>query len=535
MQRRTLFVYTAMAASLAAVSAAATPLLTPHVPQAVAYHLAAPAGPLDPAARLTLAIALPMHDQPGLAAFLRDIYNPASPNYRHYLSVAEFTARFGPTPADYATAVKYFADNGLRIIATSANRYMIDAEGSVADINRIFHVTMGQYRHPTENRLFIAPDREPTLDLTVPVLHVVGLDTFELPHARRAQALNGRTSVGTGSGPGGNFLGSDIRAAYYGNGSLTGAGQTLGLMELAGWNPADITLYFTKVKQTNTVPIVGISTDGTPITCTTCDDGEQALDIEFAASVAPGLKLMQVYVAKSAESVLNRMASDNTSQQLSTSWGWKNDFAVDDLLFQEMAAQGQTFLTASGDYSTLKASGPWPEEDANLTAVGGTDLVTTGPGGAWASETGWEDSAGGPSLDHHITIESYQAPFITKLNKGSHKLRNVPDIAGDANFNNYECYNGKCEGGWGGTSFASPIWAGIVALVNQQAAANGQPAVGFLNPTIYALAGTQSYNQAFHDITSGTSGKYSATKSYDLVTGLGSPTGTNFSDFIPNK
>lgn len=535
MQRRKLFVHAAIAAYLTATSALATPLLTPHVPQAVAYHLVAPVGAPDPATRLTLAIALPMHDQPGLTALLRDIYNPASPNYRHYLSVAEFTARFGPTASDYATAVKFFSNNGLRIIATSANRYMIDAEGSVADIERIFHVTMGLYRHPSENRLFLAPNREPTLNLAAPVLHVVGLDTFELPHARRAQAPSARTSVGTGSGPKGNFLGSDIRAAYYGAGPLTGAGQTLGLMELDGWNPADITLYFTTVHQTNNVLIVGISTDGTPVTCTQCDDGEQALDIEFAASVAPGLQQMQVYVAKSAESVLNRMASDNTSQQLSTSWGWREDFATDDPLFQEMAAQGQTFLTASGDYSSLKASGPWPEEDANLTGVGGTDLVTTGPGGAWASETGWEDSAGGPSVDHSIKIEPYQAPFITKKNAGSHKLRNVPDIAGDANFNNYECYDGKCEGGWGGTSFASPIWAGIVALVNEKAASLNQPRVGFLNPTIYALAGTKGYHHALHDIISGTSGNYSATKSYDLVTGFGSPTGKQLADFFGGK
>ena len=191
-----------------------------------------------------------------------------------------------------------------------------------------------------------------------------------------------RGKIGTGSGPRGNFIGSDIRAAYFPNMDLRGHGQKLGLMELQGWNPADIDLYFNTVKQTNLVPIVGISTDGTPVHCAPCKggDGEQALDIEYAASVAPGLKEMQIYVAKSPESVLNRMASDNTSQQLSTSWGWGNQFATDDPLFWKWPPRARPFLTASGDYSTLKASGPWPEEDANLTAVGGTDLVTTGPG-----------------------------------------------------------------------------------------------------------------------------------------------------------
>jgi subtilase family serine protease len=227
------------------------------------------------------------------------------------------------------------------------------------------------------------------------------------------------------------------------------------------------------------------------------------------------------------------MASDNTSKQLSTSWGWGNELTTDDPIFIEMALQGQTFLTASGDYSNLKDSGPWPEQDVNLTGVGGTDLVTTGPGGAWSAETGWEDSAGGPSLNHHIKIAPYQLPLITHRNAGSYKIRNVPDIAGDANFNNYECFDGKCQGQWGGTSFASPIWAGIIALINEKAHQEGKPEVGFLNPTIYALALTKKYPAAFHDITLGVSGLYSCTYKYDLVTGLGSPTGQHFDDLLP--
>jgi subtilase family serine protease len=520
----------------AALPAQAAPLLTAELPQPVANHAATRVGSAPADTQLTLAIALPMHNQAGLSALLRDIYNPASPNFRHYLSVAEFTTRFGPTAQDYQSAVQFFAASGLHIVATSANRAMIDAKGSVADVERVFHVTMGLYQHPTENRIFIAPDREPSLDLAVPVLHVVGLDNYELPRPRSIhvdETTGGaRTKVGTGSGPHGNFIGSDIRAAYYAGSRLTGHGQKLGLMELEGWNPADITLYFTTLNQTSTVPVVGISTDGTPINCTKCNDGEQALDIEYAASMAPGLKEMQIYVAKSPESVLNRMASDNTSKQLSTSWGWRNEFAVDDPLFQEMAAQGQTFLTASGDYSSLKASGPWPEEDANLTAVGGTDVVTNGPGGSWMSETGWNGSAGGPSLDRHIKIPSYQVPFINRINKGSGRLRNVPDIAADGNTNNYECYLSRCQGGWGGTSFASPIWAGMVALINEKQSAEGKPPVGFLNPLLYAIAGTVRYPQVLHDETSGTSGVYSANGRYDLVTGLGSPNGSGLEQLL---
>ena len=150
------------------------------------------------------------------------------------------------------------------------------------------------------------------------------------------------------------------------------------------------------------------------------------------------------------------------------------------------------------------------------------------------SETGWSGSAGGPSVDATILIESYQLPFINAANGGSQTLRNVPDIAGDANTNNEICANGTCQGGWGGTSFASPIWAGYIALANQQAAISGKPTVGFLNSTIYSMASLTTYPALFHDVVKGTSGKFNAVKGYDLVTGLGSPQGATLIDALVN-
>lgn len=508
--------------TLAASSASATAMLSSHVTQSMAGapRVASP----SPTTRLHLSVSLPLRDAAGLDAFLADIYNPASPNYRRYLSTPEFTARFGPTAADYRQAADFFSARGLTVTADAANRMLLKIDGSVGDIERVFHVRLGYYRHPTEGRLFLAPDREPTLDLATPLLHVTGLDDYQRATPR---VLHERLSrAGTGSGPSGAFLGGDARAAYYGSGPLTGAGQSLGLMELAGYELSDVQTYFTKFGPPLTTKVVGISTDGASLDCTgKCDDSEQVLDIEYAIAMAPGLAQVQVYVGKNAEDVLNRMASDNTSLQLSTSWGWGvKAFATDEPLFKEMAAQGQSFLTASGDYSSLKASGPWPEESASLTSVGGTDLTTTGAGGAWSAETGWSGSAGGPSLDKAIKIPSYQAPFVTAANQASSTLRNVPDVAAIAS-GFYICANAKCNAGWSGTSFASPIWTGFIALANQQAAAAGKPPVGFLNPALYALAGGPIYASDLHDITKGTSGKYTATTSFDLVTGLGSPKG----------
>src|SRR5208282_4496633 len=145
------------------------------------------------------------------------------------------------------------------------------------------------------------------------------------------------------------------------------------------------------------------------------------------------------------------------------------------------------------------------------------------------SETAWADSGGGISPDS-IPIPSWQqlSGVINSSNKGSTTLRNGPDVSANANFTFYVCADQTtCTANdYGGTSFATPMWAGYIALVNQQLAANGEPFIGFINPTIYSQSVTSAYASEFHDITSGTSGSYSAVVGYDLVTGWGSPNGT---------
>ncbi len=519
-------------ALLLASSASAHALLTKQVPDAVATHQVAPMGSPDANARMTLQIVLPMRHPAELSEFARAVSDPASPLFRHYLSVAEFTKRFGPTANDYDATAKFFDGAGLKVTGRTANRYLLQVEGRIADIERTLHVTMNLYRHPVENRTFIAPDREPTLDLNVPVLQIAGLDNFDLPYPKYVEPSGGgsRKHAWQGSGPDGYYLGSDFRAAYYGSGPLTGAGQSVGLFEFFGYNADDVALYFSTVGQTNNVPLNDVSTDGTKTHCDHCNDGEQVLDIEYSASMAPGLSQIQVYVGSTAVAILNRMTSDNTSKQLSVSWGWRKNFKVEDPIYQEMIAQGQTLLIASGDYSSLKASGPWPEEDANLIGVGGTDLLTNGPGGSYLSESGWNSSAGGPSLDKQIKIEPYQLPFITKKTGGSMKLRNVPDVSSNANYNMFICYKQKCNGGWGGTSFSAPMWAGFIAMANEQAANEEKPVVGFFNPQLYGLM--RNDMSILHDPVRHKSGKFRTIKGFDLVTGLGSLNGQTLIDAL---
>jgi subtilase family serine protease len=489
---------------------------------------------------LRLDIVLPLRDQAGLDSFLKEVYDPTSPNYRHFLTVPEFTERFGPTQQDYDAVVAFAKGSGFKVVGGSRDGMEVQVEGSVTVIEAAFNIAMGVYQHPTENRTFYAPDREPSVPLGFPLWHISGLDDFSIPHPALVHRPAGSTPAATtGSGPQSSFLGSDMRAAYYG-GTLTGTGQSIGLLEFDGVDLADVNTYFTNAKQTNKVPITLISVGGTSTSCVylgirPCDDTEQTIDITQAVSMAPGLSELYVFVGMSSTSILSAMTTHNPlSAQLSCSWGWTPpDPKIDDPYFQKMAAQGQNFFAASGDNGEWTGGNlgnfAYPSEDANVVAVGGTSLITESAGGPWASETGWYESGGGISpLD--IPIPSWQtaAAVINDSNNGgaSTSYRNGPDVAANADYTYYVCadQSGCTANIEGGTSFAAPLWAGYMALVNQQSKANGHALLGFLNPLIYPLGLGENYNTYFHDITIGNNG-FNAVTGYDLVTGWGSPNG----------
>ena len=250
-----------------------------------------------------------------------------------------------------------------------------------------------------------------------------------------------------------------------------------------------------------------------------------------ALGMAPGLASLVVYIGSSDTAIISAMTTHNPlPTTIGCSWGWTPaDPSTLNPYFQKMAAQGQNFFVASGDSSTWSSKvEAWPADNAYVVSVGGTDLITASAGGAWQSETAWSDSGGGISPDK-IAIPSWQqlSGVITSSNKGSTTLRNGPDVSANANFTYYVCADQTtCTANeYGGTSFAAPLWAAYMALVNQQAGLDGNATLGFINPTIYPYGVGGSYGTYFHDITSGTSGSYSAVTGYDLVTGWGSPNG----------
>jgi hypothetical protein len=296
---------------------------------------------------------------------------------------------------------------------------------------------------------------------------------------------------------------------------------------------------------------------------------EVAADIEMAIAMAPGLSSVLVYegptptdlpplgtnyvqdatTTAQINDVLNRMATDDLAKQLSCSYGFDINLSTVQI-FQQYAAQGQSFFLASGDFGAYSGPVDEPADDPYITVVGGTTLTTSSSSGAWTAETAWLSPAsndglgditpeyatgGGVSLVY--PIPSWQQGISMNANQGSTTMRNSPDVSSVAN--NITVFWGNDAFGLSfplpevGTSFAAPLWAGLVALANQQAAANGQSPVGFANPALYAIAKSASYQSCFHDITTGMNTnsfsptKYWATAGYDLCTGLGTPIGAN--------
>jgi subtilase family serine protease len=535
-----------------------------HVRPVVSSGRAALMGSLPSEQVLPLSIVLPLHNETDLDNFLSRLYDPSSPDYHNFLTVDQFTQRFGPTSEDYQSVVDFAKTNGFTVAETSPNRLVVNIRGSVAQIERSFNISMKMYQHPTESRTFFSPDREPTINLRVPVAHIAGLNNFDAPHSLAIRASDVQpldTPSSSGSGPNLSYLPSDMRAAYYGGTSLTGSGQAVGLVEFDGYNIGDVvssfygsasssqsgnnyTLHYTTDGEQYNIPINNVLLGGATLTpAQGYSEAEVVLDIAQPIGMAPGLSQVLVYIAPFGSLpslggngdvlIFNRMASDNIAKQLSCSWYWNpDDPSTDDVFFKEFAAQGQSLFVASGDSGAYTSGSTWfPMEDTYVTAVGGTNLNTNLPGGPWSSETAWSQSGGGPSPNGFL-IPSWQLGVANSSNGASSTLRNAPDVAMEANNDNYYCEMGVCESGGGGTSYAAPRWAAFMALVNEQAVAAGQSTVGFVNPALYSLGEGSNFSSDYHDIASGSNGTYSAVSGYDLVTGWGSPKGQSLIDAL---
>ncbi|GAB2710402.1 S53 family peptidase [Kitasatospora kifunensis] len=485
--------------------------------------------------RISVAVSLAQQDTAGLDTFLSQVADPSSPNYQHYLTVDQFAQRFGASPQTVAKVSAYLAAQGLQVGEVSANRLTIEASGTAAQVQKAFNTSLATYQDNKDGHSYYANTSEPSLPAEIAgvVSDVSGLNNYAKYTHFNTKSTAQATPDATPKAPAG-LSPTSAKAAYNltstVNAGYNGKGVTVGLLEFSGFQQSDVAAYDKafglKVSAPTVVNAGGGTTD-------TSGQDEVDLDIQVVQALAPGATI-KVYEAPNSDAgetaIYSKLVSDNVPV-ISISWGTyeagetpSNRVAVDADL-KEAAAQGQSVYAASGDSGSDDAgnggtSVDFPAADPWVTGAGGTTL-TQGSGGAWKGETAWSGSGGGVSS--FFNTPSYQK----KVNSGTY--RSVPDVASDADpASGWAVYTGGAWAEYGGTSASAPNWAAFTAVYNSEAKAKGKPSFGFANSRIYTLAGSSSYKSAFHDVTSGSNGAYSAGAGYDKVTGWGSYNGANF-------
>jgi subtilase family serine protease len=571
LNRTTLIAGVGLAALFASpASGAPAQMVHSQIPAAVA-QLGLPAvGRLPATQHLRMNFMLPPRDTNGLAKFLNEVQDPASPNLRHYLTPAQFNERFAPTAADYQAVLQFAQAHRLNPTRTVPGRTIVEVDGTVAEIEGALHVAMRLYNHPLEGRQFYAPDAEPTLELETPVAAISGLNNFTLPQIRahaqdqiesaklhaslggQAKGVRGAHD-GTGSYAAWEdlFMGTDFRHAFASDTPLTGSGQTVAVLEWDSFTPADISEY----ESTAGLPDVNVVEARVGVSANP-DNGdlEVPLDIDMVMSIAPGVAEIAVIHGDDYDSILTEAADptqgENFPLQIGCSIYGGADGNTPNCLAR-FAAQGQSFFYASGDI------GAFPVEPSSggvyiggegstdtqpfMVSVGGTHLVMNNFGASYNTELVWGGSSGGYQTP--LSIPSFQQRINLGALGGSTVYRNVPDVAAPAD--NILAFGTGTNGvqstyNVNGTSCAAPLWAGFAALANEQAQADGKPSLGYATPIIYAAAQGPIYALAFHDVISGNNTNsrsptlFYAANGYDLCTGWGSPNGQNLINALVN-
>jgi kumamolisin len=317
-----------------------------------------------------------------------------------------------------------------------------------------------------------------------------------------------------------------------------GSGQTVALIELGGgYTDADLTAYFAGLNQPKP-QVSSVSVDGGKNTPNSSADSQVTLDIEVVGAVAPAAKIVVYFAPNTYQGFLHAIAAAerdvaNKPSVISIGWGspesnWNAQAKTDmNQTLQEAKAQGITVTAGSGDggssegltdgknHLDFPASSPW------VLAIGGTQITVSG--GVIASEVAWNDGATGGATGGGVSdafpLPVWQQQAKVPAGNAGYLGRGIPDIAIDASpRSGYSILVHGLRENLGGTTAAAPLWAGLIALINQALGRN----VGYINPTIYTKFGPA---KVFRDVTVGNNGAYSAGPGWDAVTGWGSPDG----------
>jgi kumamolisin len=464
------------------------------------------------------------------------------PKKRTTLSRAEYEQRHGAEPAAIARVEAFAKDHALTVVETSPARRTVILSGTVAAMNEAFGVALKQYEHAAGKYRGRTGAVQLPADLHDVVEGVFGLDNRPQaqPHFRRRHARTGIHANAAGT----SYTPPQVATFYNFPTGADGSGECIALIELGGgFVPADLTAYFKQLKL-NKQPNVSAVSIGNAGNAPTGDpngpDGEVMLDIEIAGSIAPGAKIVVYFAENTDAGFLNAITTavhdqSNNPSVVSISWGgpessWTQQAMTSmDEAFQSAAALGVTVCVACGDNGSTDGVGDglnhvdFPASSPFALACGGTHLVASN--NTVSSETVWNElpngGATGGGISDVFPLPSWQngVGVPPSANPNKNVGRGLPDVAGDAD--PYTGYVTRVDGQpdvIGGTSAVAPLWAGLIALINQQI---GKP-VGYINPLLYSNAGAGGFN----DITSGNNGAYSAGPGWDACTGLGTAIGT---------
>jgi kumamolisin len=461
---------------------------------------------------------------------------------RTFLSRSEFEQRHG-ADADSMARVEAFArEHKLAVKEKSAARRTVILSGTVAAMSAAFGVELKEYQHPAGKYRGRTGAIQLPEDLHGIVEGVFGLDNRPQakPHFRRRRTRAGAHADAAST----SFTPIQVAALYDFPTGVNGSGGCIALIELGGgYTETDLSKYWKQLKLTTTPKVSAVSVgDGknAPTGDPNSADGEVMLDIEVAGSVAPGVKIVAYFADNTDAGFLNAITtavhdSANNPSIVSISWGgpestWTQQAMTSmDEAFQSAGAMGVTVCVAAGDDGSTDGVTDglnhvdFPASSPNVLACGGTRLAASG--NSISSETVWnelasDEGATGGGVSDVFPLPSWQngVGVPASANPGAHVGRGVPDVSGDADPNSgYDTLVDGQSGVIGGTSAVAPLWAGLIALINQS---NGK-AAGLINPLLYQKASAPDFN----DVTSGNNGAYSAGPGWDACTGLGSPDG----------
>jgi kumamolisin len=473
--------------------------------------------------KIGIEVSLGLRDKSELDAFVRSVSDPKSPQYKHYLTVQQFVARYAPTQAQIEKVASYLKSQGLSVGALTGNHLTLAVSGTAAQVEKAFDVSISSYKTATQT--FHANSAAPSLPASIAslVTGVAGMNNEAL-HVSLAHK-GAATSKAVTSHAGTTMTPTTAREAYnlttdISTDGYNGSGKTIALAEFSAYAASDVSTYNSHYSLGATAASV-VKVDGG--TTDTSGEDEDELDIEVDYALAPKATV-KVYEAPNSDAgevaLYSALASADTTA-VSSSWGepetQENNLSSDDADFEEMAAQGQSMFAASGDSGAddngSSLSVDYPASDPYVSGVGGTDVTVSS--GVWSSETAWSDSGGG------ISVEFAKPSYQSAVNSGSY--RDVPDVAaaGDS-ASPWYIYT---EGGWydvWGTSAAAPNWAGFIADYDTAATALGKSKFGYVNSFVYPIGEGSLYKTVMHDVTSGNNGGYSAGTGYDKVSGWGS-------------